>query len=85
MPKPEDTRTERIEKLLREFKNKNVRTIDSITQRASELYPYVKEYTIKSYALAVFKILKARKKEEKGGKKKEEKEANHDEDSNATK
>jgi len=74
MPTSEQIRIDRINKLLKEFKNKNVKTIDAITQRASELYPYVKEYTIKSYALAVFKILKARKKEEKGEKKKEEKE-----------
>jgi len=75
MPTSEQIRIDRINKLLKEFKNKNVKTIDAITQRASELYPYAKEYTIKSYALAVFKILKARKKEEKGGKKIEEKEA----------
>ena len=78
MPNPEQERIDRINKLLKEFQNKNVRTIDSITQRASELYPYAKEYTIKSYAIAVFKILKARKKEEKGGKKTEEEEAKHD-------
>jgi uncharacterized protein YutD len=75
MPTSEQIRIDRINKLLKEFKNKNVKTIDTITQRASELYPYVKEYTIKSYALAVLKILKARKKEEKGGKKTEEEEA----------
>jgi uncharacterized protein YutD len=77
MPNPEQERIDRINKLLKEFKNKNVTKIDSIIQRASELYPYLKEYTIKSYAIAVLKILKARKKEEKGEEKKEEKEANH--------
>jgi hypothetical protein len=75
MPNPEQERIDRINQLLEEFKNKNVKTIDAITQRASELYPYQKEYTIKSYAIAVLKILKARKKEEKGEKKREMKEA----------
>jgi hypothetical protein len=69
MPNPEQERTERIKKLLEEFQNKNLKTIDPIIQKASELYPYAKEYTLKSYATAVFKILESRKS------KKEKKEA----------
>jgi len=64
MPSPEETRAERIEKLHREFKNKNVRFIDPIINRARELYPHLAENTAKSYAQAVYHMLKARKKEE---------------------
>lgn len=71
MKTPGQIREENIKTLVEAFKNKNVTKIDTIIEKASELFPYIKEATIRSYAGAAYKILKAKKKT----KEQEEKEA----------
>jgi ribosomal silencing factor RsfS len=63
MPNPEQTRIERIAQLLKEFKSKNITTLDPIVKKTLEKYPHLREATAKTYAQAVYQILQTRKKE----------------------
>lgn len=65
MPTPEQVRQQRLEELFKEFNGKGTVLIDNIFKRALEKYPFMREEKAKEYAIAVLRMLKAKKHEEK--------------------
>lgn len=62
MPTFAQTRIERISKLIKEFDEKNTRTLGPIYKRSLELYPFTTKEKCKDYAEVALRIVKARKK-----------------------
>jgi len=58
MPNPTQIRNQRIEELIQRFQSFNIDTIDTILAYAFERFPAVRPQTVKSYAVAAFRILR---------------------------
>lgn len=61
MPIPEQSRKERIETIFNYFENKKVSIIDPILFKTRMLYPYLKNSTVKDYALVVMRMLESKR------------------------
>lgn len=63
MPDREQVRKERFEEIFKVVQEKQIRTFDSILCKVREMYPWLKEATIKEYAVSVMRVLEAKPKE----------------------
>ena len=58
MPTPYQLRKQRIDQLIEAFKNHNDSSIDTITQKALELFPFITKEKAEDYAESAYRILK---------------------------
>jgi len=62
MPTPTQLRRERIKELAAEFVNYKGEFVDPIFEKAKAMFPTVRKKTLKSYAQAVLRVIKWKKK-----------------------
>jgi len=68
MPTPEQQRKTRVETLFKHFtttrkRNRNLASLDKITRKALQLWPYLTHKTARSYAQSVQPMLKRARRE----------------------